>query len=85
MTTVVRTPAGKIMVLTKGADTICLPLIKFNHDERLKEQTVDYLDFYARLGLRTLLFLQREITSDEFNEWHAEHKVASTMQGKARE
>lgn len=57
MTTVVRTPAGKIMVLTKGADTICLPLVKSDHDERLKEQTVDYLDLYARFGLRTLLFL----------------------------
>lgn len=48
MTTVVRTPEDKLLVLLKGADTICLPLIAADQDIHLRDKSMEYLDLHAR-------------------------------------
>ena len=54
MSVVVKTPEGKIIVMTKGADSIIIPRLKEGQDE-LIEKTSEYLTDYANEGLRTLI------------------------------
>ena len=49
------------------------------------EQTKVYLDLYATHGLRTLLFLKREITEEEYQQWTIVYKNANVQQGKLRD
>lgn len=83
MTTIVKSEDGKVIVFCKGADTICLPLTRFS--DPLKEKTIEYLDEYAKHGLRTLLFLKREITEEDFIEWHETYNKAAVLPGKQRD
>lgn len=36
------------------------------------------LDEYAKIGLRTLLLAEKELTEDEFNSWDSRYKQASS-------
>lgn len=60
MTVVVRDPHGQIKVYIKGADSILMPLLR--KEEPNLKQTLDYLDGYAKEGLRTLLVAEKVIT-----------------------
>ena len=53
MTVIVRTSDDRILVMCKGADSIITPRLKPN--QKILEQTLQYLDQYAKEGLRTLL------------------------------
>ena len=58
------------MVLTKGADTILLPLVKDdNQNNQMKELTTKHLQEYAEHGLRTLLLCHKTIDEREYREW----------------
>ena len=57
MTVIVRTPENKILVITKGADSIIEKRLKPN--SRFLKQTQGYLDAYAKEGLRTLLIASK--------------------------
>jgi phospholipid-transporting ATPase len=54
MTSVFRNPKGEIVVFSKGADSILLPLC---HSDQaiLKSKSQEFMDGYAKEGLRTLL------------------------------
>ncbi len=54
MTSVFEDPSGEIIVYTKGADSVLFPLCSSGQEE-LKNKTQQYMDEYAREGLRTLL------------------------------
>ena len=69
MSVVVREPNGKIMIYTKGADSIIIPRLKEGQQE-LIDVTQSFLDEYANEGLRTLLVGQREIDEDEYAKWN---------------
>ena len=65
MTTVYRSPSGEILVFSKGADSVLLPLLANKESAEvahLASKTVKSLDEYARTGLRTLLVVQRQIS-----------------------
>ena len=83
MTTVVQDEQGRIRVFCKGADTICFPLL--HPKDALRNKTESYLDEYARHGLRTLLFMQKDITQEAFNEWHDTYQKAACLTGKMRD
>ena len=59
MTVVVRDPKGTVKVLSKGADSILLPLLKKRTSAQLKKVTENFLDQYAKEGLRTLLLVEK--------------------------
>lgn len=71
MTVIVRdNETNKIMVLTKGADTILLPLIKDDEENnQMKQITTKHLQSYAEDGLRTLLLCHKTIDELEYREW----------------
>jgi len=70
MTVVVRTPENRVLVICKGADSIIEKRLKAG-DQYIK-RTQEFLDNYAKSGLRTLLIAQKEISEEEYAAW--QHK-----------
>ena len=65
MTSVFRDQMGTIKVMCKGADSVLLPLLKNTEDPEVSTliaKTNEYLDMYAKTGLRTLLIVEKTIT-----------------------
>ena len=70
MSLIVRDPeTHEITLLTKGADSIMLPLLK-EGDPSVQ----DHLDGFAREGLRTLVMAKRTLNNDEYNCWSRKWK-----------
>ena len=60
-----RSPDDRILLMTKGADSIIFPRLHSGQDDIISS-TETYLDSYAKEGLRTLLIAQREIDPDHY-------------------
>jgi magnesium-transporting ATPase (P-type) len=60
MSVIVRTPEDKIMIMTKGADSV---IVKRLHpgQEEVVYITMKNIDVFANEGLRTLLIAEKEI------------------------
>ncbi|EDU42693.1 plasma membrane calcium-transporting ATPase 4 [Pyrenophora tritici-repentis Pt-1C-BFP] len=82
MSTIFRTPEGKIVCYTKGADTVILE--RLGKDNPHVEATLTHLEEYASEGLRTLCLAMREIGEDEFREWWTIFNTAQTTVGGNR-
>lgn len=67
MTVVVRDEQNKVMVICKGADSIIEKRLRPGQ-QHLKI-TQNYLDSYAKVGLRTLLIASKEISEDYYAAW----------------
>lgn len=66
--------------MCKGADSILLPLLKDKDNPKVKglvEQTFRFMENYARDGLRTLLFIEKIISEEEYTDWMFEYQNAS--------
>ena len=69
---VVRMNDGEIMLFTKGADNVMLPLLATDpavNDPQLVEETKKHLMEYVNDGLRTLLVAQVEIPKAKYEAW----------------
>ena len=75
MSVIVRTPEDKIICMTKGADSIIQARLCAGQQELMKK-TENYLDQYAKQGLRTLLLAQREIDPETYLEWNKRYEEA---------
>ncbi|KAG8806229.1 hypothetical protein FRC17_005113, partial [Serendipita sp. 399] len=81
MSTVVRSPDGKIKLYCKGADTVILERLSPN--QPYTDATLVHLEDYATEGLRTLCIASREIPEAEYKEWSAIYdKAAQTINGR---
>ena len=69
MSVIIRDQNGKIMILTKGADSIIFPRLNKNNSPQMAE-TENFVNQYAEEGLRTLLLCQRRIEENEYNQWN---------------
>jgi magnesium-transporting ATPase (P-type) len=79
MTVIVKDKSGKLLVMCKGADSIILErLADSESNKEIVEVTNRYLEGYAKDGLRTLLLGQKEITQEQYNEFVAKYKEASS-------
>ena len=76
MSTIFRSPQGKIICYCKGADTVILE--RLSKDNPYVEATLGHLEEYAAEGLRTLCLSMREIPADEFQEWQRVYNAAQT-------
>lgn len=65
MSVIVKSPEGKIIIMTKGADSHIIPRLAAGQDE-LIETTNQYLQDYSKDGLRTLILAQKEIPQQEY-------------------
>ncbi|KAG8839620.1 hypothetical protein FS842_002022 [Serendipita sp. 407] len=81
MSTVVRSPDGKIKLYCKGADTVIFERLSPN--QPYTDATLVHLEDYATEGLRTLCIASREISEAEYKEWSAIYdKAAQTINGR---
>jgi len=75
MSCIVRTPEGKIFMYCKGADSIMIP--RYSEDKKENfNQTMDHIDRFAKMGLRTLLLGQKEMTESEYSQFKQEYDGA---------
>ena len=80
MTSVFRDQMGNIKVMCKGADSVLLPLLKNTEDPEVRSlisKTNEYLDMYAKTGLRTLLIVEKTISDQEYELWSLKYKNAA--------
>lgn len=74
--------ANKILLLTKGADSIIIKRLDTRHYRSLKGQQEitelsKQLDVYASKGLRVLVLASKELTESEYEEWDCNYKKAA--------
>ncbi|GAA6046641.1 hypothetical protein JCM3770_003092 [Rhodotorula araucariae] len=69
MSTLVRTPDNRVLLICKGADSVILQRLRDDHDKGVIERTTKQLEDFANAGLRTLLISSRYLTDDEFQTW----------------
>jgi len=60
MSVIVEDPDGKIVLLCKGADSVIFERI-YKDDCDFVEKTTEYIEGFAKEGLRTLVLAKREI------------------------
>ena len=81
MTVIVRnTKDNRMYVMCKGADSVLLPLLKDKENPKVKalvQETFHFMDDYAKDGLRTLLFVEKMISEDEYSDWMLEYNKAN--------
>ncbi|KAG7880820.1 hypothetical protein KL937_001667 [Ogataea polymorpha] len=85
MSVVLRTPEGRIMLYSKGADNVIYERLDPKADQEMLSKTAIHLSEYAQEGLRTLCIAEKEISEKDFNEWHSKYKEASVSIENDRE
>ncbi|KAK4047100.1 phospholipid transporting ATPase [Microbotryomycetes sp. JL201] len=69
MSTIVRTPDNRILLICKGADSVIYQRLMVDHDQELMQSTTQHLEDFANAGLRTLCISSKYISEDEFIKW----------------
>lgn len=77
MSSIVRMPDDRIVLICKGADSVIYARLKKGEQKELRAATAEHLEMFAREGLRTLCIAQRELTEDEYKSWKREHDIAA--------
>ncbi|KAN0065197.1 phospholipid transporting ATPase [Thecaphora frezii] len=77
MSVIVREPDGKILMITKGADSIIYQRLRADHPEELKQSTQKHLEEFANAGLRTLCIAYRYLDEREYADWARIHDEAA--------
>ncbi|BGP19449.1 hypothetical protein JCM10213_006269 [Rhodosporidiobolus nylandii] len=69
MSSLVRCPDGRVLLICKGADSVILQRLTADHDQQVINGTSKQLEEFANAGLRTLLISSRYLANDEFQQW----------------
>ena len=77
MSSIIRMPDGKIMLLCKGADSIIYSRLKKGEQPELRRVTAEHLEMFAREGLRTLCIAERVLDEEEYQLWNREYQLAA--------
>ncbi|KAK6464682.1 aminophospholipid translocase and ATPase [Scheffersomyces coipomensis] len=77
MSCVIKTPQGKILLITKGADNVIFQRLdpKSNSNDVISK-TALHLEDFAKEGLRTLCIAQKELDPSFYNSWTQRYKDA---------
>ena len=75
MTVVIERNDGKIICMTKGADSHILPRLKAGQENLIKK-TNSFIDSYANEGLRTLILAQKEVDPAFYEKWNKDYVTA---------
>lgn len=84
MSCILRSPNGKILVITKGADNAIYERL-VPGDASLLNKTALHLEDFAKEGLRTLCLAQKEIDEKTFDDWHLRAKEAHAVIDDSRD
>ncbi|GAA5886239.1 hypothetical protein JCM6882_001576 [Rhodosporidiobolus microsporus] len=69
MSSLVRCPDGRVLLICKGADSVIYQRLRADHDPAVIETTSKQLEDFANAGLRTLCISSRYLDDNEFAQW----------------
>ncbi|XP_014509126.1 phospholipid-transporting ATPase 10-like [Vigna radiata var. radiata] len=78
MSVIVRDEEGKLLLLSKGADSVMFERIAKN-GRQFEENTKQHLSEYADSGLRTLILAYRELNEEEYYQFNKEFTEAKNL------
>ncbi|XP_057738423.1 putative phospholipid-transporting ATPase 9 isoform X1 [Arachis stenosperma] len=84
MSVIVRDEEGKLLLLSKGADSVMFERLAKNRRE-FEEKTKQHINEYADAGLRTLILAYRELDEEEYNQFNKEFIEAKNLVSADRE
>lgn len=84
MSVIVRFPDGRILLLSKGADSVILERLD-PQNRGYVTQTTKHLKEYGEVGLRTLLLAYKELKEEEYQAWHLRFSEARATLGRERD
>eukprot|EP00871_Galdieria_phlegrea_P003404 jgi/Galph1/4064/GphlegSOOS_G2721.1 len=70
MSIIVQTPDQRILLFVKGAESVILPRVSPENRVDIESSNF-YVGKFAKDGLRTLVFAQRELSAEYFQEWQS--------------
>lgn len=76
MSVIVRAPDGKIRLMTKGADNVIFERLEVG--QQYMSETLEHLEDFARMGLRTLCLAVADIDGPSYEKWSRTYHAAST-------
>lgn len=85
MSVIVRCPNGKIKLYTKGADTVITERLAEGVTDAMFDQTMQHLEHFAMLGLRTLCCASAVVEESAYDDWNRRYLEALTSDMSARE
>jgi phospholipid-translocating ATPase len=77
MSAIIRLPDGSIKLYCKGADSMIYSRLRPGQQDELRKSTAEHLEMFAREGLRTLCIAEKDLSEEEFKNWHRQHQVAA--------
>lgn len=77
MSVIVRSPENKLLLLSKGADSVMFERLS-DHGREFEAETREHINKYSEAGLRTLVIAYRELGEDEYAKWDKEFLKAKT-------
>ena len=77
MSSIVRMPDGRIVLLCKGADSVIYARLRKNEQKELRAETGEHLEMFAREGLRTLCLAHKELSEEEYASFKKGHDAAA--------
>ncbi|XP_060214930.1 putative phospholipid-transporting ATPase 9 [Lycium barbarum] len=84
MSVIVKDEDGKILLLSKGADSIMFERLGKN-GRKFEEETREHVNEYADAGLRTLILAYRELSEDEYKTFNEKFLEAKNSISEDRE
>lgn len=84
MSVIVKCQDGKLLLLTKGADSVMFERLAKN-GRVFEARTKEHLHDYADAGLRTLVLAYREVSQEEYEIFNKEFTEAKNSVGADRE
>ncbi|XP_024030758.1 phospholipid-transporting ATPase 10 [Morus notabilis] len=84
MSVIVRNGEGKLLLISKGADSVMFERLAKDGRE-FEEQTKKHVNEYADAGLRTLVVAYRELDEEEYDEFNKAFTEAKNMVNADRE
>ncbi|MCD7472612.1 putative phospholipid-transporting ATPase 9 [Datura stramonium] len=84
MSVIVKDEDGKILLLTKGADSIMFERLGKN-GRKFEEETREHVNEYADAGLRTLILAYRELSEEEYKTFNEKFLEAKNSMSEDRE
>ncbi|KAF7324593.1 P-type phospholipid transporter [Mycena kentingensis (nom. inval.)] len=83
MSCIFRSPEGKIVMYSKGADSIMYARLAADHDPGLKDSTRRDMEAFANSGLRTLCVCWKVLSQDEYTQWSRTYdEAANRVEGR---
>ncbi|GLT91721.1 hypothetical protein SLE2022_095950 [Rubroshorea leprosula] len=83
MSVIVKDEEGKLLILSKGADSVMFE--RLAEGGEFEENTMKHMNEYADAGLRTLVLAYRELSEEEYNEFNQKFSGAKNSVSADRE